>query len=122
MQCPPLQALGTRRPRACSMPALAPKRAHACLPAGFAYKNVAPHVSGFSEFCIRLLGSDLAALQLHVRSAAGRRQQRLAGVRAGGRERSGAACAAGNERLLPALSRAADAEQLWRCHPAGGIP
>lgn len=33
---------------------------------GFAYKTVMPHMSGFSDFCFRLAGSDLGAFQLQT--------------------------------------------------------
>ena len=33
---------------------------------GFAYKIVLPHLSGFSDFCVRLFGADLGSFQLQV--------------------------------------------------------
>ena len=33
---------------------------------GFAFKNILPHFSGFSDFCLRLHGSDLASMQLQT--------------------------------------------------------
>ena len=38
---------------------------------GFDYKIVLPHFSGFSDFCLRLFGADLSAMQLQVGAGAG---------------------------------------------------
>lgn len=36
-----------------------------CAP-GYGFKNVLPHFDGFFDFCLRLFGADLAAMQLQV--------------------------------------------------------
>ena len=38
---------------------------------GYAYKQVLPHLEGFSGFCARLLGGDLAAMQFQTLTRCG---------------------------------------------------
>eukprot|EP00887_Chlorella_sp_A99_P001982 scaffold18.g1982.t1 len=38
---------------------------------GYAYKNVLPHLEGFSSFCMRMVGSDLGAFQLQTLTSCG---------------------------------------------------
>lgn len=43
---------------------------------GYTFKNVLPHLSGFSDFCFRLYGADLGSFQLKVCAAGAQKQTR----------------------------------------------